>query len=113
MNPNNSDQFPQRNESDRYEQILLSGYTEQEIKEMQRLMKKWDKATYPTLANSIVDHADRHNFQDNYLKYLRKAANFNKKGAKKTKLLNGTLRWNKGTEFIIERDNKIVSYGGN
>ncbi|MGK7885348.1 MAG: hypothetical protein AB4057_12085 [Crocosphaera sp.] len=100
-------------ESDRYQKILFTGYSEQEIEEIQMLMEKWDKATYPTLANSIVDHADRHNFQDNYLKYLRKAANFNKKGAKKTKLPNGTMRWNKGTEFIIERDNKIVSYGEN
>lgn len=55
-------------------------------------MEKWDKATYPTLANSIVAHADRHNFKGNYLKYLRKAANFNKKGARKKTLPNETLR---------------------
>ena len=105
MNQNNSD--------DIYQQILFKGYTEREIVEIQTLMQKWYKATYPTLANSIVDHADRHGFQANYLKYLRKAANFNKKGSKKTKLPNGALRWNKGTEFIIEKDDKIISYGEN
>lgn len=76
-------------------------------------MQKWDQATYPTLANSIVDHADRHGYQDDYLKYLRKAANFNKKGARKTNLPNRALRWNKGTEFLIEKDSKIISYGEN
>jgi hypothetical protein len=103
MKPNNAD--------DLYQQILFEGYTEQEIAEIQILMQKWDKATYPTLANSIVDHADRHGFRANYLKYLRKAANFNKKGARKIKLPNQALRWNKGTEFFIERDSKIISYG--
>jgi hypothetical protein len=101
----------QNNAEAPYQQILFKGYTEQEIAEIQILMQKWDKATYPTLANSIVDHAERHSFKANYLKYLRKAANFNKKGARKTKLPNGAWRWNKGTEFIIERGNKIISYG--
>ena len=105
MNPNNLD--------DPYQQMLFEGYTDREIIEIQTLMQKWDKATYPTLENSIVDHADRHGFKANYLKYLRKAANFNKKGARRTKLPKGTLRWNKGTEFIIERDKKIISYGEN
>ena len=105
MNPNQSD--------DPDQQILFEGYTPQEIVEIQTLMQKWDKATYPTLANSIVDHADRHGFQANYLKYLRKAANFNKKGSRKKQLPNGALRWNKGTEFIIEKDNKIIAYGEN
>lgn len=101
----------QNNAEDPYQQILFEGYTEQEIAEIQILMQKWDKATYPTLANSIIDHAERHGFKANYLTYLRKAANFNKKGARKTKLPNGAWRWNKGTEFIIEKGNKIISYG--
>lgn len=101
----------QNNAEDPYQQILFEGYTEQEIAEIQILMQKWDKATYPTLANSIVDHAERHGFKANYLICLRKAANFNKKGARKTKLPNGAWRWNKGTDFIIERGDKIISYG--
>ncbi|NEO16981.1 MULTISPECIES: hypothetical protein [unclassified Moorena] len=111
MNPNNPDQPHQLDRSDPYQQILFAGYTEQEIAEIETLIQTWDKATYPTLANSIVDHADRHGFKGNYLKYLKKAANFNKKGSRKTQLPNGALRWNKGTEFLIERDNKIISYG--
>jgi hypothetical protein len=111
MNPNNADEPHQQDKTDSYQQILFEGYTEQEIAEIQILMQKWDKATYPSLGNSIVDHADRHGFKTNYLKYLRKAANFNKKGARKTKLPNEAWRWNKGTEFIIERGNKIISYG--
>lgn len=58
-----------------YETILFKGYTEKEIK---KLIENWDKASYPTLAHSIVDHGNRHNFHSNYLKYLRKANNFNK-----------------------------------
>lgn len=96
-----------------YEQTLFNGYSPAEIEEMQTLMEKWGKATYPTLAHSIVDHAERHGFRANYLKYLRKADNFTKKGAKKKQLPNGALRWNKGTEFLIEKDSKIISYGDN
>jgi hypothetical protein len=98
---------------DFYEKILFSGYTEAEIAEIKRLMQRWDQATYPSLANSIVDHAQRHNFEGNYLTYLRKADNFSKKGAKKKILLNGAIRWNKGNQFIIERKGKIISYGEN
>ncbi len=111
MNPNNHDKLNYT--IDRYEQILFKGYTELEIEEIKSLMVKWDQATYPTLANSIVDHADRHGFADNYLKYLRKADNFSKKGARKKLLPDGASRWNKGTEFIIERNGKIISYGEN
>lgn len=109
MNPNNFEDIA----IDPYQQILFQGYNDIEVAEIQTLLQKWNKATYPTIANSIVDHANRHGFQEDYLKYLRKANNFNKKGARKTKLLNGALRWNKGTEFLIERDNKIISYGEN
>jgi len=80
---------------------------------MKTLMENWDKATYPTLANSIVNHADRHDFNNNYLKYLRKANNFHKKGARRTILSDGAHRWNKGNEFIIKRNGKIVSSGEN
>lgn len=113
MNPHNHDELNQTEPADPYKQILFKGYTDPEIIEIKNLMAKWDKATYPTLANSIVDHADRHGFTGNYLKYLRKADNFNKKGARKKLLPNGASRWNKGTEFIIEKNGKIISYGEN
>ncbi|MGH7998689.1 MAG: hypothetical protein ACREPR_04465 [Brasilonema sp.] len=113
MNPNNQKDSSQSQRVDPYEEILFRDYAEAEIAEMKSLMENWDKATYTTLANSIVDHADRHDFTGNYLKYLRKANNFNKKGARKKTLPDGALRWNKGNEFLIERNGKIVSYGEN
>jgi hypothetical protein len=113
MNPNNQGESAQSQPTDPHEEILFTGYTEDEIVEIKILMKNWDKASYFTLANSIVDHADRHDFENNYLKYLRKANNFNKKGARKKILSDGAVRWNKGNEFLIERNGKIVSYGEN
>lgn len=113
MNPNNQGKSAQPPPTDPYEQILFTGYTEDEIAEIKILMENWDKATYSTLALSIVDHADRHDFEQNYLKYLRKAKNFNKKGAHKKILSDSAVRWNKGNEFLIERNGKIVSYGEN
>ncbi|MBW4687075.1 MAG: hypothetical protein KME40_18695 [Komarekiella atlantica HA4396-MV6] len=79
MNPNSQDEPTQPQKVDPYEEILFSGYIDTEIAEMKTLMENWDKATYPTLANSIVNHADRHDFNNSYLKYLRKANNFTKK----------------------------------
>lgn len=96
-----------------YEIILFAGYTDAEIKEIEALMEGWGAGTYTSIPHSIVDHAERHGFQGNYLKYLRKANNFNKKGASKKLLSNGSTRWTKGFEFLIERDGKIVSYGEN
>lgn len=80
---------------------------------MQTLMMDWNQATYPTLATNIVKHSQKHGFTGEYLRYLRKAANFNKKGARQKRLPDGAIRWNKGSEFLIERDGKIVTYGKN
>jgi hypothetical protein len=96
-----------------YEAILLSAYTDAEIDEIRVLMEGWNAATYTSIAHSIVDHAERHGFQGEFLKYLRKANNFNKRGARRKALSDGSTRWNKGLEFLIERDGKIVSYGEN
>lgn len=98
---------------DPYENELYSDYTETEIIEIQSLMTYWDRATYPTLATSIVKHVKKHGFAEDYLRYLRKASNFNKKGARKKLLPDGATRWNKGDEFFIERNGKIVTYGEN
>jgi hypothetical protein len=98
---------------DAYEAILFENYTDAEIAEMQALMTDWNQATYPTLATSIVKHAQKHGFADDYLRYLRKAANFNKRGSRKKQLPDGATRWNKGQEFLIERNGKIVTYGEN
>ncbi|WNZ27569.1 hypothetical protein HJG54_32390 [Leptolyngbya sp. NK1-12] len=96
-----------------YEEILFNHYTEAEVAEIQTLMTNWDQATYPTLAASIVKHAQKHGFTGDYLRYLRKAASFNKKGARRKQLPDGATRWHKGQEFLIERNGKIVTYGEN
>jgi hypothetical protein len=101
------------NSFDPYANELYSGYTEAEIVQMQTLMADWTQATYPTLATSIVKHAKKHGFTGEYLRYLRKASNFNKKGSRQKRLPDGAIRWNKGSEFLIERDGKIVTYGEN
>ena len=99
--------------TDPYEADLFQNYTDDAIAEIQTLMQSWDQATYPTLPTSIVKHADKHGFVGDYLRYLRKAANFNKKGARKKLLPDEATRWHKGSEFLIERNGKIVTYGEN
>lgn len=71
-------------------------------------MTNWDQATYPTLAASIVKHTQKHGFTGDYLRYLRKAASFNKKGARRKQLPDGATRWHKGQEFLIERNGKTI-----
>jgi hypothetical protein len=58
---------------------LLEGYTLTEVAEIEKYMTEWDAATYSSVAQSILDHAARK--QTDPLKYLRKAYNFNKRGA--------------------------------
>ena len=99
--------------TDPYEKILYEQYSEAEISEIKVLMQSWDRATYPTLAASIVKHAQKHGFTGEYLRYLRKAKNFKKKGARKKQLPNEAIRWNKGKAFLIERGGKIITYGEN
>ncbi len=99
--------------TDPYEVLLFQNYTEDEILEIRSLLLEWDAATYTSVAHSITDHSDRHGFQNNYLKYLRKAHNFNRKRAKQKRLSDGSIRWNKGIEFLIERNGKLISYEEN
>ena len=101
------------NSFEAYANELYLDYTEAEIAEMQTLLADWSQATYPTLATSIVKQAKKHGFTEEYLGYLRKTSNFNKKGARQKRLPDGAIRWNKGSEFLIERDGKIVTYGEN
>ncbi len=85
-----------------------------QVHEIERLMQRWGQASYDSVAHCIVDHANRHGFHGDYLKYLRKAHNFNKKRTRKTATKLGATRWTKrNNEFLIERDGKIVSYGMN
>ena len=58
---------------------LCEGYTEAEVAEIKQYLAEWDASTYMSVAQSILDHASRKEFEP--LKYLRKAHSFNKKRA--------------------------------
>lgn len=93
------------------DQLFSCAQNEQQVEEIKRLMHRWAKSSYDSIAHCIVDHADRHGFSGNELKYLRKAGHFRKKRAKKAYPELGVVRWNKGNnEYLIEREGKIVSY---
>ncbi len=82
------------------------------LSEAKTLMKLWGKGSFRNRAESIRYHVNKHGGGD-YVKYLRKAANFNFKGARSTGIRDdGTIRfWRKSGEFIIMDNGKIVSYG--
>lgn len=83
-----------------------------QVQQIEKLMDKWGQSSYDSVAHCIVDHANRHGFPGQYLKYLRKADNFNKKRSKKRNSEPRVIRWKKRSgEYLIERDGKIVSYG--
>jgi hypothetical protein len=99
---------------------LTQGYTETEIAEIRKYLTDWDAASYLSVSHNILDHAQRKNLD--CLKFLRKAHNFNKKGA--TRIPKKGYRWDdsavyrKGNEYLVVRPNefgieKIVTYGVN
>ena len=99
---------------------LLEGYTLTEVAEIERYMTEWDAATYSSVAQSILDHAARK--QTDPLKYLRKAYNFNKRGAVRVPKTgyrgDSSAVYRKGNEYLIVRPDKygsekIVTYGVN
>ncbi|MDB9310063.1 hypothetical protein PN471_15765 [Aphanizomenon sp. CS-733/32] len=99
---------------------LLEGYTLTEVAEIEKYMIEWDAATYSSVAQSILDHAERK--QTDPLKYLRKAYNFNKRGAVRVPKTgyrgDSSAVYRKGNEYLIVRPDKyggekIVTYGVN
>lgn len=99
---------------------LCKGYTEVEIAEIETYINNWDAATYISVAQNILDHATRKEFDP--ITYLRKAHNFNKKKAvrvpKSGYRSDGSAVYRKGNEYLIVRPNqfgieKIVTYGVN
>lgn len=99
---------------------LTQGYSDEEIAETQKYLIDWDAPSYLSVCHNILDHAQRKNL--NPLKFLRKAHNFQKKGA--TRIPKRGYRWDssavyrKGNEYLIVRPNqfgieKIVTYGIN
>ena len=96
------------------DKLFSVAQNESQMREIERLMQGWGQASYDSVAHCIVNHANRHGYPGNYLKYLRKAANFNKKRSRKSSREPGVYRWNRrNDEYLIERDGKIVSYGMN
>ncbi|TAE60268.1 MAG: hypothetical protein EAZ87_06525 [Nostocales cyanobacterium] len=106
--------------SDPFLNQLLEGYTLSEVAEIEKYLTEWDAATYSSVAQSILDHAARKEIDP--LKYLRKAHNFNKKGAIRVPKTgyrgDSSAVYRKGNEYLIVRPDKygsekIVTYGVN
>jgi hypothetical protein len=98
----------------------LDNYSPSEILEIQQYLTEWDAGTYDSVAQSVLNHAERKGFSP--LRYLRKAHNFNRKGS--TRIPRSGYRqdnsavYRKGNEFLIVRPDafgidKIVTYGIN
>jgi hypothetical protein len=99
---------------------LCQGYTEDEISEIKQYLTGWDASTYISVAQSIIDHASRKDFDP--LRYLRKAYNFNIKRAVRVPKTgyrpDGSAVYRKNNEYLIVRPDKfgkekIVTYGVN
>lgn len=112
--------MPEESISDQFLIQLLESYTSAEAAEIQQYISEWDDATYMSVAQSILDHANRKGIDP--LKYLRKAHNFNKKGAirvpKTGYRSDSSAVYRKGNEYLIVRPDqygteKIVTYGVN
>lgn len=106
--------------SDEFLIELLESYTSAEAAEIQQYLSEWDAATYTSVCQSILDHANRKGIDP--LRYLRKAHNFNKKGAIRVPKTgyrgDSSAVYRKGNEYLIVRPDqygteKIVTYGVN
>lgn len=81
--------------------------------EAKRLIRRWGRGTFPSRSLNIKYHAAKRGDGDIW-RYLRRAYNFNKKGATATVQSGDTVRYErKSGEFLIERDGLIVTYGRN
>ncbi|MBD2539011.1 hypothetical protein [Coleofasciculus sp. FACHB-SPT36] len=99
---------------------LCEGYTKAEVAEIEQNIADWDASTYISVAQSILDHASRKEF--NPLRYIRKKYTFNNKGAVRVPKTgyrrDGSAVYRQVNEYLIIRSGrfgieKIVSYGVN
>lgn len=106
--------------TDPYLTQILDRYNDFEAIEIREYLGDWDAGTYGSIAQSVLDHADRKGFT--VLKYLRKAHNFNQKGSFRVPYSgyrqDGSAVYRKGNEYSIVRPDrygveKIVTYGSN
>ncbi|MEG4275783.1 MULTISPECIES: hypothetical protein [unclassified Microcoleus] len=112
--------MPDESSVDPYLDRLFEDYSNTEVIELQQYVSEWDRGTYRTVAQSVLDHSQRKGFDP--LKYLRKAHNFNTRGAVRVPRTgyrqDGAAVYRKGNEFLIVRPDqygveKIVTYGIN
>ncbi len=92
---------------------LFSGLNGVSRTEFDKLTARWDKGTFPNLADSLRYHAGKHGKGD-LVRYLRQSENFSTKGARRINLEGGAIRYEKNGRFQIRNDNdRVVSYGDN
>jgi hypothetical protein len=95
--------MPNEPASDPYLEQLVEGYTATEIAEIQQYLVEWEAGTYGSVAQSVLDHAERKGVEP--LKYLRKAHNFSRRGAVRVPRTgyraDGSAAYRKGDEFLI------------
>ncbi|MGA7934528.1 MAG: hypothetical protein WCA35_13350 [Kovacikia sp.] len=99
---------------------LLQEYTDTESFELQQYLLEWEAGTYSSVSQSVLHHAERKGLDP--LIYLRKAHNFNRRGARRVPKSgyrsDGSAVYRKANEFLIVRPDqygieKIVTYGIN
>ena len=71
--------MPDESSLDPYLERLFEDYSNTEVIELQQYLSEWERGTYRTVAQSVLDHSQRKGFDP--LKYLRKAHNFHTRGA--------------------------------
>ena len=81
--------------------------------EARMLVALWGKGKLPSRRKNIRYHV-RERGNGDLWQYLRKAYNFNKKGASARLLPDNRIHYErKSGEFLIEHDGYIVTYGFN
>lgn len=103
-----------------FDRQIFAEYTDEEIREIRELMILWSAGTYSSVAESIIDHAERKDYENNYLEYLRDAAKFDKTKARRIPPVgfrdDDTVRWENlktGEYLILDNFGKIRTYGNN
>jgi RHS repeat-associated protein len=89
--------------------ISLGGMAKSEYQSLSRL---WDQGSFGSIADSLRYHYNKHG-GSSFAKYLRKAAEFNYKGARKTfNADKGTTTYRRanGEYIIVDKSGKIRSY---
>lgn len=83
------------------------------LAEAKRLVRRWDRGSFATIAQSIRYHHEQHGTADVW-SYLKKANAFDQAGARMLPRGDGSVRWlRRSGEFLITRNNRILSYGVN